>query len=433
MDFFELYHRIQEQVKDLSKYSLDELEDLLRHAELAYKEYDNLQLVTKRNCNSLYGSTGNEHFQFCDVDIAEDITTICRHFAILVDIAINKYFASWHNNSDALTKIRKFYPDTVSLDNLRYVKDSVDDVCIYGDTDSRYIDLGKIMNLIVSHTGHRQLPPNTVEGNDELADFSVFLDKEFLQDIITQAIDEDLDYRGGNKGFLKMAHEVTTRKSVLLSKKMYIMPLIWKDGKKMLETPKMKYMGVSIKRGETTPQLKKIVEKLVYRFLVEEYTESQISKECNKIVQMIKMKNKKSIVCRSTSVSGVSELQLVKDEEGKPHYVIGKKHIQAQLIENWANFLLDNGMEKEYKLAFEKQKMHYYKTLGSKYKVIGVPDDVDIDKVPNLPPIDWHQMINQQFIKPLMKCLFDFSGKKDITDEQCNNFLTGIFVNKLKI
>ena len=285
----------------------------------------------------------------------------------------------------------------------------------------------------VGKTGFREVASEFYEKASEEGIVAVVGDKEFLQDIITNAIDEDLDYRGGNKGFLKMAHEVTTRKSVLLSKKMYIMPLIWKDGKKMLETPKMKYMGVSIKRGETTPQLKKIVEKLVYRFLVEEYTESQISKECNKIVQMIKMKNKKSIVCRSTSVSGVSELQLVKDEEGKPHYVIGKKHIQAQLIENWANFLLDNGMEKEYKLAFEKQKMHYYKTLGSKYKVIGVPDDVDIDKVPNLPPIDWHQMINQQFIKPLMKCLFDFSGKKDITDEQCNNFLTGIFVNKLKI
>lgn len=430
MDFLDDYNKIKESASDLSKYSLEELQDLLRHANLAYKEYDNLQLVVKRNCNSLYGSTGNPHFLFCDVDIAEDITTICRHFAILVDIAINKYFANWKNSESAINKIREFYPDTVSLKNFVYVPDTEQDLCVYGDTDSRYIDIEQIMKLIVSPEGTRQLPPPTPEGNKELVDFSVFLDKNFLQNIITETINEDLDYRNGNKGYLKMAHEVTTRRSVLIAKKMYIMPLIWKDGKSF-NTPKMKYMGVSLKRGETTPQLKKIIEKLVIHYLVDEYSDRQISNEVRKIVSVIKKRNQKSIVCRSTSVSGTFDMKLVTDENGNSHYETSNNTIQSQLIRNWGNFLLENNLDKEYKLAFEKQKMYYYKTKSDKYPVIGVPDDVDIDTVPNMPPINWQEMINKQFIKPLMKCIYE--NGTDISDEDCANFLTGVFVNKINI
>lgn len=430
MDFLDTYNRLKEKTQDLSQYSMEELEDLQRHAELAYKEYDNLQLVVKRNCNSLYGSTGNQYFLFCDVDIAEDITTICRHFAILVDIALNTFFTKWKNDGYSLEKIREFYPDCVELENLVYVRDTEKDICVYGDTDSRYIDLEQIINLIVTPEGRKQLPPNTPEGNKELVEFSLFLDKWFFQKIITEAINEDLDYRNGNKGYLKMAHEVTTRKSVLIKKKMYIMPLIWKDGK-TLETPKLKYMGVSLKRGETTPQLKKIIEKLVYHYLVDEYSEKQISTDVRKIASTIKKRGQKSIVCRSTSVSGVNSLTLEKDDKGEEFYSMPTNSIQSQLIRNWANFLKDNNLDKEYKLAFEKQKMYYYKTTSDKYPVIGVPDDVDVDKVPNMPPINWNAMINQQFVKPLMKCIFTYGEGHEITDDECNNFLTGIFVNKL--
>lgn len=425
MDFLDNYNRLKSETQDLSTFSDEELEEILRVAKLREKEYDNLQLVIKRNCNSLYGSTASEYFDFCDTDIGEDITTISRHFAILVDIAINKFLTKWADDDKSLQIIREFYPDTVSLKNLYYVRDTVNDVCVYGDTDSRYIDVNKIMSLLISPNGPRQLPPQTPEGNKELADFASFFDEKFLNAIIKKAIDDDLEYRNGNKGHLKMAHEVTTRKSVLLSKKMYIMPLIWKDGVYFSENPKLKYMGVSLKRGETTPELKKIIEKLVRKYLVDGLTIQEISKECRKIKSYIIKNNKKKIVCRSTSVSGVKEMTYTV-ENGKKIWSIPKNHLQAQLVVNWANFLEENNLQDDYRLAFEKQKMYYYKTLGSDFNVIGVPDDVDIDKIPNMPPINWHEMINSQFLKPLMKCLFEYPDKYEITESDCNDFLIGL-------
>lgn len=432
MDFLDNYRDLKNKTTDLSKYSLEELEELERLAELRYKEYDNLQLVIKRNCNSLYGSTASEYFDFCDTDIGEDITTISKHFAILVDIAINKYLASWHDKPEALHTIRKFYPDTVELKNLDYIRDKpYKDVCVYGDTDSRYIDLEQVYHLIVSPNGIRELPPSTPEGNKELADFSIFFNEEFLKHIIQEAIDSDLEYRNGNKGHLRMSHETTARKSVLLSKKMYIMPLIWKDGVYTIENPKLKYMGVSLKRGETTAELKKIIEKLIRKYLVDDYSIDEIAKECRKIKTYIIKNNKKKFVCRSTSVSGVKDMTFETNERGDKIWTIPKNHLQAQLIVNWANFIEENSLTNEYKHAFEKQKMYYYKTLDSKYAAIGVPDDVDIDTVPNMPPINWHEMINQQFLKPLMKCLFDYPDKYQITDNDCNDFLIGMKHKKI--
>lgn len=425
MDFLDNYNRLKTETQDLSKFTDDELEEILRVAKLREKEYDNLQLVIKRNCNSLYGSTASEYFDFCDTDIGEDITTISRHFAILVDIAINKFLTKWADDGKSLEIMREFYPDTVALKNLHYVRDTVNDVCVYGDTDSRYIDVNMVMGLLIGPNGPRQLPPQTPEGNKELADFASFFDEKFLNSIIKKAIDDDLEYRNGNKGHLKMAHEVTTRKSVLLSKKMYIMPLIWKDGVYFSENPKLKYMGVSLKRGETTPELKKIIEKLVRKYLVDGLTIQEISKECRKIKNYIIKTNKKKIVCRSTSVSGVKEMTYTVEKDKKV-WSIPKNHLQAQLIVNWANFLEQNGLQDDYRLAFEKQKMYYYKTLGSDYNVIGVPDDVDIDKIPNMPPINWHEMINSQFLKPLMKCLFDYPDDYEITESDCNDFLIGL-------
>jgi hypothetical protein len=95
-----------------------------------------------------------------------------------------------------------------------------------------------------------------------------------------------------------------------------------------------------------------------------------------------------------------------------------------QIALAWLNFIEKNNLQGIYKPAFERQKMNYYYCEEtSPYKVIGVPDDVDIKTVPNLPEPNWNKNINNILIKPILRYILD---KKEIDDIDCQNFLLGI-------
>ena len=66
--------------------------------------------------------------------------------------------------------------------------------------------------------------------------------------------------------------------------------------------------------------------------------------------------------------------------------------------------------------------MFYYDKNG---KVVGVPDDVDINKVPNLPEPDWNKMLNQILVKSILKYISELDNKK-ITDKEVQNFLLNV-------
>ena len=95
MEFSARYDELLEKTKNLENYSLKELENLLHDAKDTQAEYKNLNLVVKCDANSLYGVSASEYFSLHDVDIAEDITTTGKHFAVIVDRAINNFFVNW--------------------------------------------------------------------------------------------------------------------------------------------------------------------------------------------------------------------------------------------------------------------------------------------------------------------------------------------------
>lgn len=419
MNFDRNYLLLKEDTKDLSNSNLENLKELKIRAQKVLEEYDNLQLVIKGDANSIYGSCGNAYFSMRDYDIATDITVGAKHFAIIVDIAINNFFKQWADNEDNINKIHEIYPNVVKLRNFtEYKRDTVNDLCVYGDTDSRYVDIEMIYHLMEDENGIMQLP----EDNEELSKFSEFLMDNFISKIIKDTIDEDCEFRNARKGYLKMAHEVTTRKCSFIKKKKYIMTVVYEDGK-LLKKPKFKFKGVELKRGSTSPSMKKILNKLVEKFLIEEYTIEEIRRECLKIIKYLKQTKKKENIYLITTVSGFKNIEL---KDGV--YTSSKNHIQMQIALSWMNFIKENNLQKDYKFPFEGQKMNYYKCPeGSKYKVIGVPDDVDIDDVPNLPEPDWNEMIRASFIKPLLRYIID---NDDVTDNDCDNFLMG-FTKKI--
>lgn len=405
----------------LATLSLQELISLRKEAKEAESEYKNLELVVKKDANSLYGTTGSEHFSMGDYDVAEDITQTGKHYAVIVDVAINNFFKNWGETE--LKIIQEFYPNVKALrQNVKYSMDNEFDVCVYGDTDSRYIDVGIVYDLMGF-----SIPPNTPEGNQELADFGIFMGDKFINKVIKETIDEDLEFRNATKGRLKMAHEVTTRISIFQRKKKYVMNVIWKDGKTLLK-PELKYVGVELKKGEFSAKIKKIIQVLLEKFLEEKITDDEMRIEMIKLIKYIKNLKNKEYICKVTSVSGLKLIQKkVENNKNIWYNTENKNHIQMQIALSWYNFLEEYGLINEYQRPFEKQKMYYYYYIdkfGDK-KVIGIPDDVEVNDLKNLPEPDWDFMLKETLVKSMLKYIKNYDTK-DITPEKINNFLLGI-------
>lgn len=438
---------------DLSTLSDDDLIALYHSCDLVKTQYKNLQLVVKRNANSLYGVSASQYFSLFDVDIAEDITTTAKHFAIVVDLAINDFFANWGEQelqvlkefSDRIVSIRKF---------TEYKADTIHDVCIYGDTDSRYIDVEQICNLITWRYDDGPRTMEVPEDDKELIDFVNFIVDRFINKVIKESLDAECDYRNARKGYLRMAHEVTGRKSVFLKKKKYVITKIWEDGK-TLNSPKIKYQGVEIKKGSQSGKSKKILKKLLDNYLLKNYGVEQLRQDVLKLIKVIKAKKDKEyiyLVSRvSYNASDLKEVDLsennitseLQDYAAEEHFdniffenpsvsnekkgsskmiTSDKNHIQMQILLSWTNFINERNLTQIYRPAFNGQKMNYYYTTDKKYKVIGVPDDVDINSVEGLPEPDWNRMLIAVLIKPLLRYILE---KPEISDNDCELFLLG--------
>ena len=418
MDFSEKYHQIKRISENLSTLSNEELLNFYSDANAAKSEYENFQLVVKRNSNSLYGVSASIFYSLVDFDVAEDITMTGKHFAVIVDKAINKFFVNWGEKE--LEIIREFYPNTIRLRKFtEYKPDTKNDLCVYGDTDSRYIDLEKIYSLIIYDDNGVERGMKVPKDDKELADFGVFMSTRFINEIIKKTIDSDCEYRNAKKGYLKMNHEITTRRCVFRKKKQYIMTAIWKDGK-LLSKPKLVFKGVELKKGGTSPRAKKILGKLIDKYLLEGYTNDMLRDECLKLIKYIKARKEKDFIYSISSVSGLKEIK--KDTDGI--YKSDKNHIQMQIALSWMNFITKNDMTENYQLPFEGQKMNYYYCdESSGYKVIGVPDDVNINLVKGLPEPNWNRMINDTILKPLLRYIYE---KEEIDEIDVEHFLLGI-------
>lgn len=416
-EFSKRFLNIKDKIKNedyINGLTLKELKELLSEAKEAEKEYSNLELIVKRDANSLYGTTGSEYFSLGDYDSAEDITQTGKHYAVLTDVEINMFFVNW---GDVEAKIiQNFYPQCIGVRKFtEYRKDTVNDLCVYGDTDSRYVDLAKIYELIGV-----EIPSNDEKGNKELSDFGVFLMDNFINNVIKTCIDEDIAFRNANPGRLKMTHEITTRRSIIQKKKKYVMNAVWLDGK-FLAKNKIIYKGVEIKKGEINKNIKKIIQILLEKFIEEKSNEDEIREELIKLIKHIKKQNNKAYIFKISSVSGLSGI--TKNEQGI--WECDKKHIQMKMALFWYNFVTQNHLLDVYKFPFEGQKMYFYYAYDEvKGKhVVAIPDDIDINSIKGLPEPDWTLMLNEILIKPILRYIKNYDK---IDNKIIDNFLLDI-------
>lgn len=422
--FAESYNKITRITDDLdafNKLTLPELERLLVDAKAVQSEYKNLEITIKKDGNSIYGVMGNHHFPLADYDCAEDTTNAGKHYTVLVDHHINFFHRDWGEKE--LKIIQQFYPNVTHLRQFtEYKPDTKDDMCVYGDTDSRYVHLKKVYDLLYVND-HNNLFPDTStnSGRKELSDFSVFMVENFYNKLIEDVLNKDLEFRNARKGYLKMAHEVTSIKSIFRAKKNYILPIIWKDGRYLNDEIKFKSVGVEIKKGGLDAVTKKFIERLLHFFLLENKTHDFIRNECLKIIKYLREKGDKKLVSRIVSVKNLHEIYFDKEEN---IYKSNKGHQSMKVALSWYNYIHRNRLNDVYKPPFNGQKMYFYYTVNG--DVFGVPDDIEIQDVNNAPTPDYVRMVKDIIVKNIFKYIDNRPIGTKIDNKDVDNFIAGV-------
>lgn len=210
----------EEELRSLSK---EELVVLLDKAESGEVLYNTKQIVAKTSLNSLYGALSNRYFPLFNQDMARAITGNGRYFIALLAEMIDKRLNEYLGTTD-----EKFV--------------------IYGDTDSNYFSLEKIVKAVPELNGKSKL---------EITDWIDNFANEKIQTIITESIDIfSSRLNAFEKGAIGADREAIADAAVFGAKKKYFARLYDNEGVRY-NPPKQKVTGYDIARSSTPDFIKK--------------------------------------------------------------------------------------------------------------------------------------------------------------------------------
>jgi DNA polymerase elongation subunit (family B) len=180
-------------------------------------KYKNLQLAKKVQLNSAYGALGNQYFRFFDIRQAEAITLSGQLSIRWIEMKLNGY-----------------------LNKLLKTKDI--DYVIASDTDSVYVNLGPLVNMVYGSKSETKV--------ETIVDFVNKACIEKFEPFIDKSYQELADYMNAFDQKMQMKREVIANKGIWTAKKRYILNVYDSEGVQFAE-PKLKMMGIEAVKSST--------------------------------------------------------------------------------------------------------------------------------------------------------------------------------------
>jgi DNA polymerase elongation subunit (family B) len=180
-------------------------------------KYKNLQLAKKVQLNSAYGALGNQYFRFFDIRQAEAITLSGQLSIRWIEMKLNGY----------LNKL---------------LKTEGNDYVIASDTDSVYVNLGPLVNMVYGSKSETKV--------ETIVDFVNKACTEKFEPFIDKAYQELADYMNAFDQKMQMKREVIANKGIWTAKKRYILNVYDSEGVRFAE-PKLKMMGIEAVKSST--------------------------------------------------------------------------------------------------------------------------------------------------------------------------------------
>jgi len=179
-------------------------------------KYKNLQLAKKVQLNSAYGALGNQYFRFFDIRQAEAITLSGQLSIRWIEKKINSY----------LNK-------TLKTNEVDYI--------IASDTDSIYVNLGPLVDLVYGQKNIEE---------EKIVDFLDKSCQEKFEPFIDKSYQQLADYMNAFQQKMQMKREVIASTGIWTAKKRYVLNVFDSEGVRFAE-PKLKMMGIEAVKSST--------------------------------------------------------------------------------------------------------------------------------------------------------------------------------------
>lgn len=213
---------------DLSSLSDNELRELKKKTEYEVAKFNGLQAAKKCCLNSAYGVLGNQYFRLYDVRLASAVTLSGQLVIRWIERAINE-------EMNAMLK-------TVGVD---YV--------VAADTDSLYINLGKVVELAYGK--------QDIDADSALKIISSFC-KQKIEPLLAKHFELLATHTNAFDQKMHMKQEAVATKALWQGTKRYICDVLVSEGAR-LASPDLKMVGIEAIRSSTPEVCRKMIKKVL--------------------------------------------------------------------------------------------------------------------------------------------------------------------------
>jgi len=206
--------------------TIDEINKEIKRLEKIANDFNNEQMAIKIFINSIYGACASPYFVAYNPQLAEAITLQGQDIIKFSSKVLNLYFHKYWKNDKQLHDYLK----------ITIIPDVVQDVAIYGDTDSVYCTFQEIVNG-TDYDG---------DGVDLIIKIYKFRLKDYLNNAFIQ-----YSKKWGTTNIQDFELETIAASAILLAKKKYVLDLTWSEGISFNPQEKIKAKGVEIVQSST--------------------------------------------------------------------------------------------------------------------------------------------------------------------------------------
>lgn len=307
-------------IKDLKNATIPELKKEIERLTGLSEFYDGKQLAQKLFLNASYGSVASKFFEMHNRNVAEAITLQGQDLNHFSENCMNRFFTRYlPKQIDFLKKYNPELKEPVIIDlsegrltenkplNLKEPAyshlESNYSATVIGDTDSIYVEFGRIANQL-------GIPI------EKQAEFSVDVWNNFGAGYMQKCYDAYAKYYNCDKNLELLELEKISRTVIAIQKKHYAIDKCWEEPGIFLEPlSHISYTGVEVVQGGTPSFIRKC-HKDFYKFIFQKYIKnekpqySEIVSKFQKYKKDFKQRTKSSMkkdgideICKATGMN----------------------------------------------------------------------------------------------------------------------------------
>jgi DNA polymerase elongation subunit (family B) len=361
---------------DYKDLSVEEIKAEISRLEQMSADCKNEEQGIKLTLNSIYGALGNQYFACFNQEVAESVTLQGQDLIKFAEKIINKYFHEhWHLDKELHEKI-----------GVKNVRQITNEMVIYVDTDSNYVNFGNVVN--------------TCEYEGDPLDLILAINEHRLNQYLKNCFDIYAK-KWNTKNYQDFELETVSWNAVWLGKKKYTVNLAYEaPGKNYTNLERIKHTGIELVQSGTPPFAR---EKLT--LLLKHIFKTGRQFDIRTFVKMLREIKSEFKVQKPEAISigvGVNNIEKFILNDTKA-FEVGKgcpMHVRAA---GYHNYILNNSKYKaKYSLIRSTEKIKYYFVAVSSEQENNVFGYLSgAYPYEYAPPIDFDAQFNRTILDPI--------------------------------